>query len=117
MIRLYGLTKCSTCLKARKWLDRHKVPFEFVDYREYRVAAPLLKNWAAQLAGFAQLVNRSGTTWRNLPPNRKAPASDAEWLLLIGEYPALVRRPIVVRDGVVSLGYSDKTFSAMFGKC
>lgn len=113
-IKLYGLDKCSTCQKARKWLDKHKIAHEFVDYREHRVDAAVLKDWAMQIGGWDKLVNRTGTTWRNLPPNRKLPESVPEWLLLIKEYPALVRRPVVVRDGEVSLGFTDKLFAGLF---
>lgn len=115
MIKVYGLEKCSTCDKARKWLHKHKVAHAFSDYRDNRVDAPTLKSWAEQVGGWESLVNRTGMTWRNLPPNRKAPASDPEWLLLIKEYPALVRRPVVVTDdGAVSLGFTDKKFREMF---
>ena len=51
-----------------------------------------------------------------MPPNRKAPGSDAEWKLLLREYPQLVRRPVVVLDdGRVSQGFSDNGFKALFG--
>jgi Spx/MgsR family transcriptional regulator len=113
---LYGLEKCSTCQKARKWLDRHDVAHSFSDYREHRPDAATLNGWAKAVGGWEHLVNRSGMTWRNLPPARKSPASDPEWLLLIKEYPALVRRPVVVRDdGSVSLGFTDKLFARIFG--
>ena len=115
MIKVYGLEKCSTCDKARKCLTKHKVAHEFVDYRDHRVEGSVLKSWAARVGGWESLVNRTGMTWRNLPPNRKEPASDPEWLLLIKEYPALVRRPVVVRDnGDVSVGFADKKFREMF---
>jgi Spx/MgsR family transcriptional regulator len=113
--KIYGLDKCSTCQKARTWLDRHKVAYEFSDYREHRVDALTLKAWAKAVGGWEKLVNRTGMTWRNLPPARKSPASDPEWLLLIKEYPALVRRPVVVQaDGSVSLGFTDKLFARLF---
>jgi Spx/MgsR family transcriptional regulator len=113
--KVYGLDKCSTCQKARKWLDRHEVDYSFSDYREQRVDAPTLKAWAKAVGGWEKLVNRTGMTWRNLPPARKSPASDPEWLLLIKEYPALVRRPVVVMgDGSVTLGFTDKLFAKLF---
>ncbi|MFZ2237765.1 MAG: Spx/MgsR family RNA polymerase-binding regulatory protein [Dokdonella sp.] len=112
---LYGLTKCSTCQKALKWLQRNEVESQFVDYRDHPVDAKTLKDWAAQLDGFDKLVNRSGMTWRNLSPARKTPGSDAEWLLLIREYPALVRRPVtVLQDGSVHVGFNDKQYTALF---
>jgi Spx/MgsR family transcriptional regulator len=113
---LYGLEKCETCRKARNWLDRHKIAHDFVDYRAQRVDPATLKAWAKAAGGWESLVNRTGMTWRNLPPTRKSPASDPEWLLLIKEYPALVKRPVVVRDDTVSFGFTDKKFSEMFGK-
>ena len=113
-VKVYGLEKCSTCQKARKWLERHKVAHEFSDYRAQRIDAPTLKAWAKAVGGWENLVNRTGMTWRNLPPARKTPGSDPEWLLLIKEYPALVRRPVVVHGGDVSLGFSDKLFARLF---
>ena len=112
---VYGLAKCETCRKARNWLERKGVPHAFVDYRDNRVPAETLKAWAKQVGGFATLVNRSGTTWRNLPAPRKEAASDPEWTLLIKEYPQLVRRPVVVLpDGTISMGFTDKLFAKLF---
>lgn len=117
MTTLYGLTKCSTCQKAQTWLQRHGVEHTFVDYRDHPVAPAMLKQWATAVGGFEKLVNRTGMTWRNLPDGRKQPGSDAEWTLLIREYPALVRRPVVVgADGAVSLGFSDALFKRLFAK-
>ena len=62
------------------------------------------------------MVNKSSTTWRQLPDNRKAADSDAEWKLLLREYPQLIKRPLVVTaDGTVSQGFSDNGFKARFG--
>ena len=114
-ITLYGLEKCSTCQKARKWLERKKIAHAFIDYREQRSEPAMLKQWAKAVGGWEALVNRSGTTWRNLLPARKSPGSDAEWLLLIKEYPALVRRPVtVLDDGSVHLGFTDNLYKRLF---
>ena len=114
-VKLYGLEKCETCRKARNWLARHKVAHEFVDYREQRAEPAMLKAWAKAAGGWESLINRSGTTWRNLLPARKSPHSDPEWLLLIKEYPALVRRPVLILDdGRVCIGFTDKLFSKLF---
>ncbi|ULU27534.1 Spx/MgsR family RNA polymerase-binding regulatory protein [Dyella terrae] len=116
-VTLYGLTTCDTCRKARKWLDRFEVAYTFVDYRANPVPATTLKAWAQQLGGWEKLVNKSSTTWRNLLPQRKDPGSDPEWTLLLKEYPALVRRPVVVQDdGSVSVGFTDNGFKKLFGQ-
>lgn len=111
---LYGLPNCDTCRKARNWLQRFGVAHESIDYRAQPVDAARLRAWAAQLGGFDALVNRSSTTWRNLPANRKAPGSDPEWLLLIREYPTLVRRPVLeAADGTVTVGFSDAAWKRL----
>lgn len=113
---LYGLKNCDTCRKARKWLDRFGVAHEFVDYRDEKPSPEMLVEWARQAGGFAALVNKSSTTWRQLPDNRKAAASDPEWKLLLREYPQLIRRPVVVTgDGTMTQGFSDNGFKKRFG--
>jgi Spx/MgsR family transcriptional regulator len=114
-VTLYGLSTCDTCRKARNWLDRFEVAYTFVDYRANPVPAGTLKSWAQQLGGWEKLVNKSSTTWRTLLPQRKNPGSDPEWTLLLKEYPALVRRPVVEQeDGSVSVGFTDNGFKKLF---
>ncbi|RNF86400.1 Spx/MgsR family RNA polymerase-binding regulatory protein [Montanilutibacter psychrotolerans] len=113
---LYGLSNCDTCKKARKWLDRFGVAHAFVDYRDQRQEPETLVGWKDTLGGWEAMINKSSTTWRNLAPNRKTPGSDAEWKLLLKEYPQLIRRPVVVTaDGTVTQGFSDNGFKARFG--
>lgn len=114
-IEVHGLNKCDTCRKARNWLDRHGVEYRFIDYRETPAAPAVLKAWAQAVGGFDALVNRGGTTWRALPAARKTPGSAAEWTLLVREHPAMVRRPLLVlADGSVHLGFSDKLYTRLF---
>ena len=116
-VELYGLNKCDTCRKARNWLDRREIAYRFSDYRDQPATPATLRRWADAVGGFESLVNRSGTTWRNLSPARKSPGSAAEWTLLIREYPALVRRPVLVLpDGTVHLGFIDKLYSRVFDR-
>jgi len=113
---LYGLSACDTCRKARHWLDRFGISHAFIDYRVERQPAETLKTWATQLGGWDRLINKASTTWRQLPEARRAPGSDPEWLLLLKEHPALIKRPVLVTaDGVVSVGFTDKAYKARFG--
>ena len=112
---IYGLDDCDTCRKARNWLDRKKIAHDFIDYRDHRIPPETLRAWALELGGWEKLVNRSSTTWRNLPPPRKLAATDPEWTLLIKEYPQLVRRPVVILpNGQLSIGFTDKLFSRLY---
>lgn len=115
-LTLFGLKQCSTCVKASSWLEGHGVAHSFVDYCAQPVASTLLRQWAGQLGGWEKLVNRASMTWRNLDESRKSPASDDDWLALIAEYPALVRRPVAVSsEGEVGVGFSEKHYVERFG--
>lgn len=114
VVRVYGLAQCDACRKARKWLDRVGVAHEFIDYRAQPIAGDLLKSWAAT-AGWDAIINRASTTWRSLPPARKQPASDAEWVVLLRDYPALLKRPVVVVDAdAPTFGFTDSAFKRRF---
>ena len=116
MTTLYGLKNCDTCKKATKWLDRFDVAYTFIDYRDNKPTPETLLDWAGKAGGFETLINKSSTTWRQLPENKKTPGSDAEWKLLLREYPQLIRRPVVVTDdGVLTQGFSDNGFKQRFG--
>ncbi|MDM7554033.1 arsenate reductase [Xanthomonas fragariae] len=116
MNTLYGLKNCDTCKKATKWLDRFGVAYAFVDYREHKPEPETLVVWADKVGGFDALINKSSNTWRQLPDNRKAAASAAEWKLLLREYPQMIRRPVVITaDGALSQGFSDNGFKKLFG--
>lgn len=110
---LYGLDNCDTCKKARKWLQQAAVAHQFIDYRKSPLPADLLKASASKL-GWDALINRSGTTWRNLLPNKKNPGSDAEYVLLVRENPSLVRRPLIVIGDGLHLGFSHGMFEKLF---
>ncbi|MBS0463971.1 MAG: Spx/MgsR family RNA polymerase-binding regulatory protein [Proteobacteria bacterium] len=116
MTTLYGLPNCDTCKKARNWLARFGIAHEFVEYRAQRQDATVLAGWAKQAGGWDALVNKSSTTWRQLPANRKSPGSAPEWQLLLKEYPQLIRRPVLVTDdGTMTQGFSDNAYKLRFG--
>jgi len=116
MTTLYGLNTCDTCKKARQWLQQFGIAHTFVDYRSAPPSTQTFTNWAGKRGGFAALVNKSSTTWRCVPEARKTPANDAEWLALLHEYPALIRRPLLVMaDGRIHQGFKEADFNTLFG--
>lgn len=113
-LALYGLPRCGTCVKAQAWLKRRAIAFEFIDYRAQPIDPLKLGAWADAL-GWPALINRQSTTWRQLLPTRKNPASAAEYLLLLREYPTLLKRPVAGRADGVLLGFSDALYTRSFG--
>lgn len=114
--KLYGLTNCSGCRKARKWLADRGIKVEFTDYRDQPVAAATLVEWAGQ-HGWDKLINRRSPTWRALDDEEKAAATDAQWAALVAAHPTLVRRPVLAwPDGRVELGFNESEYVQWFGR-
>ena len=86
---LYGISKCDSVRKARRWLDAHHVDYRFHDVRKDGLERNTLHGWITEL-GWENLLNRRGTTWRNLPEALREgiDARTAEAVML--EHPASI---------------------------
>lgn len=114
-VTVYGLKNCDTCRKSRKWLEAQGIEYRFVDYRDAPVDAATLKHWAAQVGGWDKLVNRRSATWRALSAHEREAEGDRQWSTLVAAHPTLVRRPVLVRDGSVHLGFGEREWAGYLG--
>lgn len=105
---VYGIPNCNTVKKARTWLDEQGVDWVFHDYKKQGVPADRLDDWIAQV-GWEVLVNKQGTTWRQLDDATKASvvdAASAKAVMLASA--SVIKRPVIERDGrVLSVGFDD----------
>lgn len=93
MITVYGIPNCDTCRKARRWLDDRGADYRFHDFRKDGLERATVAAWLAEL-GADVLVNRRGTTWRQLPEQDRARLeTDAADLLVA--HPTLIKRPVI----------------------
>ena len=114
-ITLYGIPNCDTVKKARTWLQDHGIDFTFHDFKKQGLTPELVKAWLQDL-DWTTLVNRKGTTWRNLPDERKASIVDADSAMaLMLENPSVIKRPVVQGAGLVTVGFSPAAFEEKFG--
>ena len=112
---LYGIPNCDTVKKARTWLQDHGIDFTFHDFKKQGLTPELVKAWLQDL-DWTTLVNRKGTTWRNLPDERKAAIVDADSAMaLMLENPSVIKRPVVQGAGLVTVGFSPAAFEEKFG--
>lgn len=110
--------KCSTCKKAKKWLDEHDV--DYID-RDIVVDNPT----AAELAEWRErgglpvrkLFNTSGVLYRerNIKAQIDAGLSDEDALALLAENGMLVKRPLVVGDDFVLVGFREQAWQERLG--
>ncbi|WP_257287894.1 ArsC family reductase [Endozoicomonas sp. ONNA1] len=113
MITLYGISNCDTIRKARKWLNAAGIEYRFHDYRKEGLDKVSLQNWSNEL-GWEALLNRRGTTWRQLPEAQKASVDEASAIELMLEQPAMIKRPLLDTGSKKVLGFSDKQYQALF---
>jgi arsenate reductase len=106
MIDLYGIPNCDTVKKARSWLDSRGVAYRFHDFKKEPPSADRLSGWAESV-GWDVLLNRRGTTFRGLAESDKTDLDEAKAIRLMAAHPSLIKRPVIERDGVVTVGWSD----------
>lgn len=111
--------KCTTCKRARKWLEEHGVPFEDRHIVEDNPSADELSRWQAKSGlPLRRFFNASGMCYRELGMKAKLDAGmpDEEALALLGEDGMLVKRPIVVGEDFVLVGFKEQEWeSALLG--
>jgi Spx/MgsR family transcriptional regulator len=115
-ITLYGIPNCDTVKKARAWLDARAAAYTFHDYKKQGVPQPDLQRWMAEL-GWEALVNRKGTTWRQLDEATRAKVVDAASAqVLLSAQPSAIKRPVVRwNDGRVTVGFEADEFDRALG--
>ena len=94
-ITLYGIPNCDSVKKARAWLTEQALPYDFVDFKKVGAPTERLPVWA-EAVGWDKLINRQGSTWRQLSPAQQLQASTpAGALALAVEQPSVIKRPVV----------------------
>lgn len=109
--------KCSTCQKAKKWLDEHNVEYMERHIVESNPSYEELKLWHEK-SGLAlkKFFNTSGLLYKELQLKDKLPEmSEEEQLKLLATKGMLVKRPIVVEGDKVLVGFRESEWGNLFG--
>lgn len=102
--------KCSTCKKAKKWLDEHGISYEDRPIKEDRPSVEELKKWH-QTSGLPlkRFFNTSGMLYKELKLKDKLlTMSEEEQYELLATDGMLVKRPLVITDDIVLVGFREK---------
>ena len=101
--------KCSTCQKAKKWLEAQGVAFEARHIVEENPTAEELSKWiAASGQPVKKFFNTSGMKYKELALKDKLPSmTDEEQIALLATDGMLVKRPLVIGNGVVLAGFKE----------
>lgn len=102
--------KCSTCKKAQKWLDDNGVEYEMRDIKENNPSYEELKVWYDKSGlPLKRFFNTSGNLYKSMNLKDKLPDMDEdEQLGLLATDGMLVKRPILVTENTVLVGFKEK---------
>ena len=105
--------KCSTCQRAKVWLEQNGIQFDLRDIKQERPTYDELVSWhRASGLPLRRFFNTSGTLYKSMQLKEKLPGmTEEEQLRLLATDGMLVKRPILVGEGFVLIGFKENEWS------
>ena len=118
MIKFICYPKCTTCQRAKKWLDDNALEYTLRDIKLDNPTREELAGWYRKSAlPLRKFFNTSGLLYKSLDLKNKLPAmSEDEMLALLSTDGMLVKRPILVTDTAVLVGFKEDEWAKALGK-
>ena len=109
MIKFICYPKCTTCQRAKKWLDGNKIEYELRDIKLDNPTLEELTEWYNKSRlPIKKLFNTSGLLYKSLDLKNKLPEmSEDEMLKLLATDGMLVKRPLLIGDDFVLVGFKE----------
>ena len=109
MVKFICYPKCTTCQKARKWLDDNQIEYEFRDIKLDNPTLDELTEWHKKSGlSLKKFFNTSGLLYKSLDLKNKLPTmSDDEMLKLLATDGMLVKRPLIIGHDFVLVGFKE----------
>ena len=109
MLKFICYPKCTTCQKAKKWLDDNQIAYELRDIKLDKPSLDELTKWY-KLSGLPlkKFFNTSGLLYKSLDLKNKLPTmTEEEMLKLLATDGMLVKRPLLVGEDFVLVGFKE----------
>jgi len=115
MITVYGITNCTTVIKARNWLEKNKIEYNFHDYKKLGIDAQHLTKWISKF-GWEKVLNMQGQMWRKASEEEKSKVVDEKTAIeFFIKVPTSIKRPIVeLESGEILRGFDELEWSKHF---
>ena len=109
MIKFICYPKCTTCQRAKKWLDDNQIEYELRDIKLDNPSLEELTEWYKQSGlPIKKFFNTSGLLYKSLDlKNKLTEMSEAEMLQLLATDGMLVKRPLLIDDHFVLVGFKE----------
>ena len=113
MLKFICYPKCTTCQKAKKWLDERGIPYDLRDIKQDNPTLSELTQWH-QKSGLPlrKFFNTSGLLYKSMELKTKLPAmTEDEMLALLATDGMLVKRPLLIGDDFVLVGFKESEWA------
>ena len=115
MIQFIEYPKCSTCKKAKKWLEEHQIEFQDRDITKETPTKEELRNYLKiSQYPIKKFFNTSGNLYKEFSLKEKLDTmSEEEKIELLSQHGMLIKRPLVVADSFILVGFREKEWNEL----
>lgn len=115
MLKFICYPKCTTCQKAKKWLDDNNIAYELRDIKNENPTLDELTEWYKKSGlPLKKFFNTSGLLYKSLNLKNKLPEmSETEMLALLATDGMLVKRPLLIGDNFVLVGFKESELKSI----
>ena len=112
MLTLYGIKNCDSVKKARQWLDKHEVAYQFHDFRVDGLTSEQLQVFIEKV-GWESVLNKRSTSWRQVDEAQKKDLNAEKAAALMLANLTLIKRPVLVADEQLLIGFNAATYQTL----
>lgn len=110
---MFGIPNCDTIKKAKSWLQKNDINFDFHDYKKLGADEKVLQE-AIDTFGIELVLNKRGTTFRKLSDEVKDSINQNNIVSVLAENPSMIKRPILLHNEKIIVGFKDSLYQEFF---
>lgn len=111
-MNLYGISNCDTVKKARTFLEKKKISYQFIDFKTYCPTHEDIMRWSESFGSLP--INPKGTTYRKHKLEFDE-LNEQEKIKFLQQHTSMIKRPILeIKNKVLAFGFDEKFYSLHF---
>lgn len=116
MIQIYTTPSCASCRKAKKWFDQYKIPYSEKNIFSIKLSKDdIFKMLANSENGFEDIISTRSKVFKEkkLDPENMSVQELVEFII---EYPSVLKRPIIINENELQVGYNNEDITIFLPK-
>ena len=116
MIQIYTTPSCASCRKAKKWFDQYKIPYSEKNIFSIKLSKEdIFRMLANSENGFEDIISTRSKIFKEkkLDPENMSVQALVEFII---EYPSVLKRPIIINESELQVGYNNEDITIFLPK-